>query len=88
MQMLTKRCETLSHAAEVESKKTKRELAALEKEVAALKVDISSKEKEAKVRTPPGFDWLKSVLIHLFSCVRFCVNSVQGTARLSRQHVP
>lgn len=48
--MLTKRCETLSHAAEVESKKTKREIAVLEKEVAALKADITSKEKEAKVR--------------------------------------
>jgi predicted RNase H-like nuclease (RuvC/YqgF family) len=49
LQMLTKRCETLSHAAEVESKKTKREIAVLEKEVAALKADITSKEKEAKV---------------------------------------
>ncbi|KAL6008983.1 hypothetical protein ACLOJK_022210 [Asimina triloba] len=51
IQMLSKKVETLSKAMEVEAKKTRRERAAMEKEVASLRID---KEHEQKMRRLPS----------------------------------
>lgn len=51
MQMLSRKNDTLNKAMEVETKKLRREKAALEKEVAALQVD---KQHELKARRLKG----------------------------------
>jgi hypothetical protein len=91
--MLTKRCETLSHAAEVESKKTKREIAVLEKEVAALKADITSKEKEAKVTEPREVtlfreQWMRRVICWSASSCRCFLKGGLTWPRCSEEIAP
>lgn len=51
MQMLSRKIDTLTKAMEVETKKLRREKAALEKEVATLQID---KQQEQKARRLKG----------------------------------